>query len=484
MTEHYNLIIIGAGLSGIGTACHYKRDCGDDDFAILESRGSMGGTWDLFRYPGIRSDSDMHTLGYNFKPWTNAKAIADGPSILNYIQETAAEYDLNRHIQYNTRVVSMNWVSGDACWHLTLENAAGDKRDIRANFIVSCAGYYRYDEGHNPEFKGRESFDGPIIHPQHWPQDLNYTGKRIIVIGSGATAVTLVPNLAQKAAHVTMLQRSPSYMINFPSRDILANGLRKILPSGLAYRLTRAKNIFRTDFMNAQARDKPKRMRKVLLRGVRKKLGKAYDIETHFTPSYMPWDQRLCLVPDADLFTAINSGKAQVVTDHIDRFTQDGISLKSGDEIKADIIVTATGLQIQIFGNIALHVDGTAVDPAQCFTYRGMMLGGVPNFANIFGYVNASWTLRSDLIGQYMCRLMNYMKNAGYQSVTPRAPDDMDTRLWLDFQAGYIQRAVDIMPKQGDRDPWQNIQNYKRDRSHIGKVSIADDIQSGALEVS
>ncbi|MEP1229622.1 MAG: NAD(P)/FAD-dependent oxidoreductase [Litorimonas sp.] len=484
MTTHYNLIVIGAGLSGIGMACHYKRDCGREDYAILEARDVMGGTWDLFRYPGVRSDSDMHTLGYNFKPWTNAKAIADGPSILNYIQETASEYGVDKHIQYETKLVSMNWTAREARWKIVVEDKTGARRDMSANFVVSCAGYYNYDEGYNPSFEGQTNFDGPIIHPQHWPQDLNYSDRKIVVIGSGATAMTLVPNLAKSASHVTMLQRSPSYVVSVPSRDHLANVLRKILPDTLAYKLIRAKNIMRTDVMNAQSRDKPERVRKFLLRGVRKGLGKAYDVNTHFTPDYMPWDQRLCLVPDADLFNVLKSNKAQVVTDHIERFTQDGILLKSGQHIAADIIVTATGLQIQVMGNIDMQVDGAPVDFASRFTYRGMMLSDVPNFANIFGYVNASWTLRSDLIAQYMCRLMTHMKTSGYKTITPRAPEDMDKRLWLDFDAGYIQRAIDIMPKQGDRDPWQNIQNYKRDRSHIGRASVASDIDNGSLEVS
>ena len=480
MTKHYNLIIIGAGLSGIGTACHYKRDCGDDDFAILESRAVMGGTWDLFRYPGIRSDSDMHTLGYNFKPWTEAKAIADGPSILRYIKETAAEYDLDKHIHYNTRVISMNWVSGAAHWHIITEDQEGARRDIFANFVISCAGYYKYDAGYNPVFEGRDDFNGPIIHPQQWPQDLDYAGKKIIVIGSGATAVTLVPNLAQTASHVTMLQRSPSYVASLPAKDRIANGLRKILPKDLAYQLTRKKNILLTDYINALSRDKPKRLKRRLRRGVRKHLGPDYDIDTHFTPSYNPWEQRLCLVPDADLFTVINSGKADVVTDHIERFTQDGILLKSGEEVKADIIITATGLRIRVFGDIKIKVDGTPMDPAQHFTYNGMMFDAVPNFASIFGYVNASWTLRADLIAQYMCRLFNHMKDKGYKCAVPRAPKDMQARPWVDFDAGYIQRALDIMPKQGDRDPWQNIQNYKRDRKIIGGGQIDD----GVMEFS
>jgi len=480
MTKHYNLLIIGAGLSGIGTACHYKRDCGDDDFAILEARESMGGTWDLFRYPGIRSDSDMHTLGYNFKPWTQAKAIADGPSILSYIKEAAAEYDLDKHIQYSTKVVSMNWSSGDARWHITAEGKDGTRREMSANFVMSCAGYYRYDEGHNPVFEGREDFSGPIIHPQHWPQDLDHAGRKIIVIGSGATAVTLVPNLAKTASHVTMLQRTPSYVISFPSQDRLANSLRKILPETLAYKLIRKKNVIRTEAMNAQARDKPKRMRKFLLRGVRRRLGKDYDVDKHFTPSYNPWEQRLCLVPDADLFEAIKTGQADVVTDHIERFTKDGILLKSGEHLPADIIVTATGLQIRVFGDIKMRIDGADINPAEHFTYNGMMLSDVPNLANIFGYVNASWTLRADLIAQYMCRLFNHMKENGHKTVVPHPPQDMDARAWLDFDAGYIQRAIDIMPKQGDRDPWQNIQNYKRDRTVIGAAQIDD----GVMEFS
>ncbi len=478
MTQHYNLIIIGAGLSGIGTACHYMRECGADDFTILESRAALGGTWDLFRYPGIRSDSDMYTLGYNFKPWTQTKAIADGASILDYIKETAVENGVDKHIQFQTRVISMDWQSKLAHWHVIVEDKDGVRRDLYANFVISCAGYYRYDAGHEPVFEGRDDFAGSVIHPQTWPQYLDYAGRRIIVIGSGATAVTLVPNLAQTASHVTMLQRTPSYVFSLPSKDWLANKLRKILPDNVVYKLIRKKNITRTDIMNARARDKPHHMKQFLLSRVRKQLGKDYDVDKHFTPSYMPWDQRLCFVPDADFFNVINAGKADVVTDHIERFTQTGILLKSGQHLPADIIVTATGLRISILGDIQMKLDEVDMNPAQSFTYKGIMLSDVPNFANIFGYLNASWTLRSDLIGQYMCRLMNHMAAKGQKTATPRAPEGMVARPWIDFEAGYIQRAAEIMPKQGDRDPWQNIQNYKRERSFIGTADIDD----GAIE--
>lgn len=472
MGEHFDTIIIGAGLSGIGAACHLRRECPDRSFVVLEARERMGGTWDLFRYPGIRSDSDMHTLGYDFKPWTDGKAIADGPAILEYIKETAAEFGIEDHIRYDRKVTAMDWQSSEARWYLTLQSKDGQVSEVSANFIISAAGYYNYDEGHTPHFEGREDFKGDIIHPQHWPEDYDVSGKRIVVIGSGATAVTLVPTLAQTAKHVTMLQRSPTWIASRPDTDKFADILRKILPEKTAYKVTRAKNIAYTRYVYNTAQKKPKKMGDFLLKKIRKELGPDYDIETHFTPRYNPWDQRLCLVPNSDLFKAMNAGKASVVTDHIERFTEEGISLKSGEVLPADLIVTATGLSVVVGGQVNISVDGVPKNLADSFGYYGLMFSDIPNLVSIFGYTNASWTMRADLISRFGCRLMNHMDAQGLDTVIPVAPDDLVARPWIDFEAGYIQRVVDQLPKQGHRDPWQNRQDYKFDKSVLMKAAI------------
>ncbi len=475
MTEHFNTIIIGAGLSGIGAACHHRRECPDRNFVVLEARGQMGGTWDLFRYPGIRSDSDMHTLGYDFKPWTDGKAIADGPAILDYIKETAAEFGIENHIRYDQKVTAMDWKSEEACWHLTLTSANSETFLMKANFIISAAGYYNYDEGHNPHFEGRDDFGGDIIHPQHWPENYDVSGKTIVVIGSGATAVTLVPNLAETAQHVTMLQRSPTWIASRPDTDKVADIFRKILPEKLAYKLTRAKNIAYTRFIYNSAQKKPKKMGDYLLKQIRKELGPNYNVEKHFTPSYNPWDQRLCLVPNGDLFQAMKAGKAAVVTDHIDRFVEGGILLKSGRTLPADMIVTATGLKVVVGGQAEISVDGEVKNLADSFGYYGLMFSDIPNMVSIFGYTNASWTMRADLISRFGCRLMNHMDATGLDTVTPRAPEGLTARPFVDFEAGYIMRVVEQLPKQGDRDPWQNRQDYKFDKVALMKSAIENE---------
>ena len=473
MGEHFDTIIIGAGLSGIGAACHLKRDCPNRSFTILEARTRMGGTWDLFRYPGIRSDSDMHTLGYDFKPWTDGKAIADGPAILNYIKETAAEFGIEKHIRYDRKVVSMDWKSGEGRWHLTLASADGRTSTLSANFVISAAGYYDYDNPHDPHFEGRETFSGDIIHPQHWPEDYDVRGKKIAVIGSGATAVTLVPSLAETAAHVTMLQRSPTWIASRPDTDWIANMLRKILPKKWAYKIARAKNIAYSRFIYQRSQKHPKKIGDLLLKRISKELGPDFDVETHFTPDYNPWDQRLCVVPNSDLFKAMKAGKASVVTNHIEKFGPEGVVLKSGETLEADLIITATGLNVVFCGQCEIFVDGVPKPLSETYGYYGLMFSGVPNLVSIFGYTNASWTLRADLISRFSCRLMTYMDASNFDTVTPNAPDNLVPRKWLDFEAGYINRVIDELPKQGSRDPWQNRQDYKFDKAALLK-STAD----------
>ena len=441
----------------------------------------MGGTWDLFRYPGIRSDSDMHTLGYNFKPWREAKAIADGPSILNYVKETAAEHGIDKHIRYRHLVKRATWSSSDAVW--TIEAYGKDRHEatiIRCSVILMCAGYYSYERGYTPEFRGRERFEGDIIHPQEWPENLDYRGKRVVVIGSGATAVTLIPEIAKEAAHVVMLQRSPSYVISRPDKDMIANFLRKVLPEKVAYAITRWKNIRLQQTLYRRTRTAPEKVKRMLLKWVRKELGPNYDVEKHFTPRYDPWDQRLCLVPNSDLFHAIRSGKASVVTDHIDTFTEKGILLKSDEELEADIVVTATGLNLVLLGGAEFVVDGQPVKFPKTFSYKGMMYSDVPNLVSTFGYINASWTLRADLTAEFFCRLINRMDDKGVRQCTPRLRDadqDMSARPWVtDFSSGYMQRIMHLFPKQGDREPWLNTQNYSRDKKLIRDATIEDGV--------
>jgi monooxygenase len=468
--EHLDVVIIGAGLSGIGAAVHLQRRLPRKSYAILEARGAIGGTWDLFRYPGIRSDSDMYTLGYGFKPWTDAKAIADGPSIRAYIEDTARENDIERHIRFDQRLIAARWSTAEARW--TLEIAHGDETIVQTcNFLLMCSGYYSYDRAYRPEWPGEADFAGPIVHPQFWPTDLDTAGKRIVVIGSGATAMTLVPELARTAAHVTMLQRSPSYIVSRPSVDRLAGWLRRHLSPRAAYRLTRAKNILLGQLFYRLARSRPGATARRLIDMVRTELGDAFD-PVHFTPRYKPWDQRLCLVPDADLFAALRSRRATIVTGTIERFTQGGIALSSGETIPADLIVTATGLHMEIAGGAKLFVDGVPVDVSNKLAYKGLMLSGVPNLGLTFGYTNASWTLKADLTSDYFCRLLGVMDRSGARIATPRAPAGTEQAPFLDFTSGYVQRALDKLPKQGTAHPWRLRQNYLADLAmlRLGRV--------------
>ena len=473
MTDHFDVLIVGAGLSGIGAAVHLQKDCPDRSFAILEGRAAIGGTWDLFRYPGIRSDSDMFTLGYKFKPWTAAKAIADGPSILSYVRETAAENDVERHIRFDHKASAASWSSAEARWTVTVVRSDGSRHDLTCSFLFMNSGYYSYAEGHRPAFAGEGDFTGRIVHPQFWPEDLDYAGKRVVVIGSGATAVTLVPEMAKTAAHVTMLQRSPTYVVSRPGSDAIADGLRKYLPAKLAYSLIRVKNIGLGMLFYSRSRKAPDKIRDLIVGGVSQHLGADYDVATHFTPRYNPWDQRLCLVPDADLFAAIKAGTASVATDTIERFTPTGIRLASGADLPADVIVTATGLKMIALGGMTLSVDGRAVKPGDRVLYKGMMISGVPNLALTFGYINASWTLRSDLIALYVGRILNHMKATKTTVATPvPGPDVVPERPALDLTSGYVQRGADAMPKSGNRSPWKVTANYVIDTMELrfGKV--------------
>ncbi len=483
--EHFDVLIVGAGLSGVGAAVHLHQRCPGKRYALLEGRSSMGGTWDLFRYPGIRSDSDMHTLGYRFKPWREAKAIADGSSILRYVKETAAEYGVDKHIRYEHLATSASWSSAAAAWAVeALRKDRGETVRFTCNMLLMCSGYYSYRQGYTPEFEGVERFQGTLVHPQQWPADLNYKGKQVVVIGSGATAMTLVPAMAPDVAHVVMLQRSPTYVVSRPDKDVIANTLRRVLPERWAYGITRWKNVALQQLLYRSTRTHPDKVKQKLLDMVRKELGPDYDVETHFTPSYNPWDQRLCLVPNSDLFAAIRSGKASIVTDHIAHFTERGIRLRSGTELPADIIVTATGLNLVVLGEMQFAIDGAAVDFAQTWTYKGMMYSGVPNLVCTFGYINASWTLRADLTSEYVCRLIRHMDETGTRQVTPRlraADRDMPARPWIDkFTSGYMQRMMHRFPKQGDREPWINPQNYSRDKKMIRFGALED----GALTFS
>ena len=480
-----DVLIIGAGLSGVDAAWHLQHYARETTYVILENRERIGGTWDLFRYPGVRSDSDMLTLGYGFRPWTHPSAIAPGDTIRDYITSTAQEAHIDDHIRFRHRVVRADWSSGTARW--TVEAAKRDEEGnetivhFTARFLFSCAGYYRYDAGYTPDFIGRERFRGTIVHPQQWPADLDYAGKRIVVIGSGATAVTLVPSLAKTAEHVTMLQRSPTYYISRPRRDRFANFLRKVLPLRWAHAISRGLNIFLQRIFYARARSRPERIKRALLRHVSQLLGPGHDIETHFTPKYNPWDQRVCLVPDADLFIAIREGRASVVTDHIETFTEGGIRLQCGVELPADIIVTATGLQLEVLGGIQVTVDDQAVDFGKTFIYRGAMYTGVPNLASVFGYTNASWTLRADLTCEWVCRLLNYMGENNVDIVVPKVLDpDMQPQPLLDFSSGYVTRALAMLPKQGPHFPFRQRQNYYADRKDMRNTPVDD----GYLEFS
>jgi len=470
---------VGAGLSGIGAAYHLKADCPHKSYAILEGRDAIGGTWDLFRYPGIRSDSDMYTLGYSFKPWREAKAIADGPSIRKYVRETASDNGIDRHIRFHHMVKRANWSTPDARW--TVEAEVGpEKRTVRftCNFLFMCSGYYAYAGGYTPDFAGTDSFQGRIVHPQKWPEDLDYKNKRVVIIGSGATAVTLVPEMAKDAAHVTMLQRSPTYVVSRPGEDAFANWLRRNLPAKLAYGIARWRMVLMSMFFFKLARSRPQRVKRELIGLVRKELGPDYDVKTHFTPSYNPWDQRVCLVPDSDLFQSIKSGKSSVVTDHIETFTPKGLKLKSGKELEADIIVTATGLQLELLGGMQVSIDGVAKNMSKTMSYKGMMYSDVPNLASAFGYTNASWTLKCDLTCEYVCRILNHMDRTGTTQCTPRKDPQVQEAPWIDFSSGYIQRAANVLPKQGTKKPWKLYQNYFLDLVTL-KFGAVDD---GTLE--
>jgi len=474
------VVIVGAGLSGIGAACHLRRECPDRSYVILEGRGDLGGTWDLFRYPGVRSDSDMHTLGYEFKPWTDEKSIADGPAILAYLRETASENDVERHIRYHHPVSGASWSSETARWTVRAGDAAsGTQVELTCSFLFMNAGYYSYKAPYAAELPGIDRFEGTVVHPQFWPDDLDYRGKRVVVIGSGATAMTIVPAMASSAAHVTMLQRSPTYVVARPDRYKIANQLRKLLPDTVAYRLTRRKNIALLGYFYGQTRTKPEKTRKLLLGGVRKQLGDEIT-DAHFTPSYNPWDQRLCLLPNGDLYQSIRDGRASVVTDRIASFTPNAIVLESGAELEADIVVTATGLQLVTPGEMSFDVDGEQVDFSETFTYRGIAFSDVPNMASTFGYINASWTMRSDLVARFVCRLLNHMRATGTDQCTPRLREsdhDMPRRPCIDgFTPGYMQRVMPSMPKQGDRAPWLNPQRFKADREALLKAPLDDGV--------
>jgi cation diffusion facilitator CzcD-associated flavoprotein CzcO len=462
--NHVDVLIIGAGLSGIGAASHLEREAPNKSYAILESRGAMGGTWDLFRYPGIRSDSDMHTLGYSFKPWKHERAIADGPAILDYIRETAREYDVEKHIRYNHRATKISWDSSRALWTVSIEKQGASAGTISCNFIYSCTGYYRYDKGYTPDFPDIDQFKGQVIHPQLWPEDLDYADKNVVVIGSGATAITVVPEMAKTANHVTMLQRSPTYVVSRPGRDAFALRMDRWLPSRLAYLVTRWKNVSMQALIYQYSRRRPQKMKEFLLALTRRELSGKVDVETHFNPKYNPWDQRLCLVPDSDLFRSLRRGTSSVVTDHIQRFTKTGIKLESGDLLKADIVVTATGLELLPMGGMEIEVDGKTMVLPDTLGYRGMMLSDIPNFVLAAGYTNASWTLKCDLTSEYVCRMLNHMDKKGFAYCVPRNRDPAMERVsFLDLASGYVDRSIDRFPKQGLKSPWKLYQNYLLD---------------------
>jgi monooxygenase len=470
----FDVIIVGAGLSGIGVAYHLQRDCPRKSFVILEARGAIGGTWDLFRYPGVRSDSDMHTLGYRFRPWRGEKAIADGPSILSYLNDTAREYGIDRNIRYHQKVTRACWSSQQARWTLDVADVDGEVETYTCNFLQICSGYYDYDAGYMPGWPGMERFKGKIVHPQKWPEDLDYAGKRLVVIGSGATAVTLVPALTDKASHVTMLQRSPTYIVARPAKDAIADWLYAKLPEHLAHTLARWKSILLQMYFYKAARRKPEAAKQRIIELAQAELGPGIDMQ-HFTPRYNPWDQRLCLVPDGDLFKAIRAGKASVITGEIETFTETGLRLGSGKELPADIIVTATGLVMKLLGGMVLAVDGRTVHPGTTLSYKGMMLSDVPNLATTFGYTNASWTLKADLIAEYLCRILNKMDRGGYAYCTPRNNDpSMIPDTTLPLSSGYMQRAKEILPKQGSKRPWRLYQNYAKDMLALRFGSIDD----------
>ncbi|AYZ00510.1 NAD(P)/FAD-dependent oxidoreductase [Burkholderia multivorans] len=473
-----DVLIVGAGLSGIGAAYHLNKRCPHASVAIVEARDAIGGTWDLFRYPGVRSDSDMFTLGYSFRPWHSDKAISDGQTILDYIRDTARTYGIDKLIRYGQKVVAADWDSNRARWTVRVErtrDGATDTLVYTCRFLYMCSGYYDYDAGYLPDWPAMDTYEGRIVHPQHWPKDLSYANRRVVVIGSGATAVTLVPSMAADAQHVTMLQRSPTYIVSLPARDKIANALRRVLPSRLAHRLVRVKNVLLTMYLYNVSRRKPERTKQFIIRAASRQLGPDFDVAKHLTPRYNPWDQRLCLVPNGDLFKAIRAGRASIVTDEIERFTPTGLKLKSGAQLDADVIVTATGLKVKMLGGARVTVDGRAVDLPQTVSYKGMMYSDVPNLASSFGYTNASWTLKAELIARYVCRLLNHMRAHGYDTCVPRlAPGDLGDVPAVNLSSGYIQRAAGILPKQGQRKPWKFHQNYVLDLASLKFSGLAD----------
>jgi len=473
--EHVDTVIIGAGISGIDAGCQLSAKCPGRTFAILEGRDNLGGTWDLFKYPGIRSDSDMYTFGYSFRPWTEGKDIASASSILKYLKETTEEYGIDDKIRYGHRVQKVSWSSKDKRWTVDYENAEG-RSQISCQFLLTCMGYYDYEKGYMPDFKGLEDYQGMLIHPQKWPEDLDYKNKTVLVIGSGATAITLVPSMAADTAHITLLQRSPTYVFTRPAKDKIALALRKVLPQKLAYRLTRVKNIFLSMYMFRMARKRPAKTRKYLADMAEKELGGSVPIDPHFTPTYDPWDQRLCLIPDSDLFKVLKDGSASIVTGHIETFTKTGVKLKSGQIIDADIIIPATGLNLQFLGGIDAYMDGEKIDVSELINYKGMMFGNIPNFASVFGYTNATWTLKADLTCGYVARLLNYMEKHGHEVATPVLAETVETEPLVGLQSGYFLRSLDVLPKQGSAPPWRNPENYLKDYKTIRWGKIDDGV--------
>jgi cation diffusion facilitator CzcD-associated flavoprotein CzcO len=475
MDNHFDVIVIGAGISGIGAGYHLQTKCPEKSYAILEGRDTIGGTWDLFKYPGIRSDSDMYTLGFSFFPWKEKEAIADGPSILKYLDETSKKFNIDKKIKFNHYVKDASWCSEKSIWTLKVEDKnLMDTVTISCNFIFMCSGYYSYEKGYTPDFEGINEFNGKIMHPQKWDASIDYSDKEVIVIGSGATAVTIVPEIAKDAKHVTMLQRSPTYVVSAPQQDPLAIFLQKYLPSKLSYFIVRWKNILRQQWYFRLCKKNPKRVKDFIINQVRKSLGHDYDVDKHFTPNYNPWDQRMCLVPNGDLFKSIRKKQTSVVTDTIDKFTSTGIKLESGKTLAADLIVTATGLNLEICSNINLKVDGRDINLPDTVTYKGMMFSGVPNLVSTFGYTNASWTLGADLTSEYVCRLLNYMNKSSIKKCCPEANSKIENNDdWLNLTSGYIKRSKDIFPKQGKRSPWTNNQNFLKDIFQIryGKIN-------------
>ncbi len=476
--EHFDIIIIGAGLSGIDAACHFKKYCPDKTFMILEGRDNIGGTWDLFKYPGIRSDSDMHTFSYSFKPWNYSKTISDANTIMDYLRETVEEYDIGKYIRFNQWVEAASWSSENNTWTIRWQDKKkGMERSATCNFLMFCTGYYDYDEGYTPEFEGLEKYKGRFIHPQKWTSDITYENKNVIVIGSGATAITLVPTLAEKTNHVYMIQRSPSYILSRPLYDRFAKIIHKILPDKIAHFLSRWKNILLSMYLYRVSRKNPKAVSNYIKGQIKKELGKDYDVDTHFSPKYNPWDERLCVVPDNDLFHSIKDGKCSIITDHIDAFTENGVQLKSGKKINADLIVSATGLKLKLVGGMKVFVDNQKIDPSELMTYKGIMLQNIPNAATIAGYTNASWTLKADLACSYVCRLINYMDKHKFKSCQPVLKnEEIKREPIIDFSSGYIQRSLDKLPKQGDEFPWKLHQNYLKDMLILKYKKINDDV--------